>query len=196
MKNKKIKRTFDLVISFLALFYFSAFWVVIIIILFFSNKGKVFYIQKRLGKDCQEFNLIKFCTLQEEKISSRFSYWLRITALDEFPQLFNILWGQMSFVGPRALVKQELWQNPKVRQRSRVKPGLTGPTQITISKEADIDTKIKTDLWYINNCNLLLDIKIILISLINTLFCSWESNFVKAKRLQKIVRKIIFENEK
>ncbi len=179
MKSKKIKRIFDFFLSFFVLFYFSLFWTIIMAILFLNNRGKIFYIQKRIGKDEVEFKVIKFRTLEEEKVISCFSHFLRVTALDETPQLFNILKGDMSFAGPRALVKEELLENEQIWKRSRVKPGLTGLAQITVPKRANIADKLKVDLWYIKNYNLTLDIKIILKSLVNTFTASWEANQFK-----------------
>lgn len=196
MRKKEIKRFVDLFFSLTALFFFSFFWVLILFTLLFHNKGKLFYIQKRIGRGGEEFKVIKLLTLIEEKPISFFSRFLRITALDEFPQLVNILKGDMSFVGPRALVGEELTKGKLIRQRSRVRPGLTGPAQIIISKRAEITDKLRVDLWYINNWRLSLDIKIILFSVVATLTGSWEDNFSRLQFLEKIRMSMVKGYEK
>ena len=118
--------------------------------------------------------------------SSRLGRFLRITALDESLQLINILKGDMSFVGPRPLIPEEIaprqWESP----RFRVKPGLTGLSQVFISKDSSVEEKFKYDVLYIKNRGLFLDLKLIFFSFIISLKAGWE----KKRNLSRIHQRL------
>lgn len=136
----------------------------------------MFYIQDRIGLNGKLFKLIKFRTINSKNGKvSRFTRLLRKTALDELPQLINILKGEMSFVGPRPLIPLEV-NNTKNRADARlmIRPGLTGLAQIMVSKDAPVLEKLKYDLWYIKNQELMLDVALILRSFWISLSRRWE----------------------
>lgn len=137
-------------------------------------KENVFYIQERVGLNGRIFKVIKFRTMGYKNDNSRLPRLLRSTALDELPQLINILKGDMSFVGPRPLIPGELASQPNAQYRSIVRPGLTGVAQVFISKNASISEKSRYDLWYIDKQNILLDISLILRSFWVSLGRKWD----------------------
>lgn len=157
----------------------------------------IFFPQERVGKNGKIIKVIKFRTmkhlsgkshldidLENDPRITRVGRLLRVTAIDELPQLWNILKGEMSFVGPRALPmiiddneKQNyarLDQIPGFEIRSRVRPGLTGISQIYASKDAGREEKFKYDIEYVNKMNFWLDLNLIIISFWITLRGSWE----------------------
>lgn len=148
----KTKRIFDIVFSILFIIILIPLFIVIIIYLK-SSSNRVFFCQNRTGKNSKNFKIYKFNTSNEN------NSFLRKTGLDEIPQLFNILKGDMSFVGPRPwILEYSKYFNSEQKKRLEVMPGLTGYSQI--SKSKDIFEKIDKDLFYINNISILLDIKI------------------------------------
>ncbi len=176
--ENRIKRLFDIVLATVGVVFFFPCCITIIIILLFSNKGKVFYLQQRIGKDEIPFVIIKFRTLNKESKPSFFSRLLRSTAMDELPQLISILKGDMSFVGPRPLMISEITsmkEGELFKQRSRITPGLTGCAQIFLSKKSSLKEKFLYDIWYGMHKNFLLDIELIGISLMITFLRSWET---------------------
>jgi lipopolysaccharide/colanic/teichoic acid biosynthesis glycosyltransferase len=109
-----------------------------------------------------------------KKQNSRLAKLLRTTALDELPQLINIIKGQMSFVGPRPLIPEEIPQDEIISFRLKVRPGLTGIAQILVSKEAPIFKKAEYDLWYIKNQSIGLDISLIFKSFWYSITRRWD----------------------
>ena len=108
-----------------------------------------------------------------------FGQWLRATAMDELPQLINILRGEMSFVGPRPLIPEELVelrQVPGGSQRQSMRPGLTGLAQLHTDKAPSFTERLKWDLSYVRNCSAWLDLKILMTSVI----VSWQGRWEKA----------------
>ena len=148
-----------------------------------DSKGPVIYKQDRLGKNGRIFKIYKFRTMIEnaEKVGSglftfendpritRIGKFLRKTSLDELPQLFNVLKGDMSFVGPRPPVPfyPKKWEEYTVYEKKRfsVRPGITGWAQVNGRNEIDWSERIKLDVWYVDNWSLILDLKIILKSI-------------------------------
>jgi lipopolysaccharide/colanic/teichoic acid biosynthesis glycosyltransferase len=104
----------------------------------------------------------------EDKVNSKFAEFLRKAALDELPQIINILKGEMSFVGSRPLIPQE------TNYELSIKPGLTGIAQISISKDASSQEKSKYNNWYIKNQSPFLDIRIIILSFLKSFKLSWD----------------------
>jgi lipopolysaccharide/colanic/teichoic acid biosynthesis glycosyltransferase len=197
-----IKRYFDFFLAITGIFIFLPLECIVILILFLENKRKVFYFQERAGKNGKNFRLIKFLTMQNNKVTSLFCQLLRYTALDELPQLLNIAKGDMSFVGPRPLMIEELagMETDKFFiERIKVRPGLTGVAQLLLNKNDSVDRKFFFDLWYINNRTLFMDVKIILVSFLVTLLGRWEINTEKLnflRNLKRIINNSVTFNKK
>ena len=170
-----MKRPFDFCLSLTGLVLSLPLWGLICFLIWLEDKRPIFYIQERVGLNGRTFKVIKFRTMGYEKDNSRLPKLLRSTALDELPQLVNILKGEMSFVGPRPLIPGELASQSEAQYRSAVRPGLTGVAQVLTSKNASILEKTKYDLWYIDKQNILLDISLILRSFWVSLSKKWDS---------------------
>jgi lipopolysaccharide/colanic/teichoic acid biosynthesis glycosyltransferase len=139
--------------------------------------GKIFYFQYRTGLEEVSFQIIKFKTMKDiygpsKKLLpdshrlTKFGKFLRFFSLDELPNFFNVLWGQMSIVGPRPLpVKYASKMSKHQRKRFSVRPGITGLAQVSGRNNLDWNEKIKLDIIYINRIKLIFDFKIILRSL-------------------------------
>lgn len=156
------KRIFDLILSYIGLFFLFPLWIIFAFAIWLEDGLPVFYIQHRVGKRSRYFQTIKFRTMHYKKQSSSLARFLRNTALDESPQLINILKGEMSFVGPRPLIPQEVSLGDNLDLRFSISPGLTGAAQVVAAKNAPVTQKLKYDLWYIENQSLWLDILLIL----------------------------------
>ncbi|MCO5257615.1 MAG: sugar transferase [Lentimicrobium sp.] len=173
---KYFKRALDIFIALLAIGIFSPFFVLLTIILFIANRGNPFFVQERPGKDAKVFRMIKFKTLNDEKSESgellpdaqrllRIGRLIRASSLDELPQLFNILHGEMSIVGPRPLLVKYLpYYNEFQSRRHLVKPGITGWAQVNGRNKLTWDQKFAHDVFYVENVSLLFDIKILLLT--------------------------------
>lgn len=165
-------RLLDIILSTLLIIILFPLIFSIGIFLYILNK-KVFFISKRIGKKGIEFDLIKFSTIQiKNKIPSKekFSFlgkFLRRTSLDEIPQLFNVLLGDMSLVGPRPLpieIEKKIPKKYRLIRRSLL-PGITGNSQLNYrGKKRTLISKVKKDIEYINNNNLVNYLKIICIT--------------------------------
>ena len=186
-----IKRLFEILFSVISLIILSPFLLIISLLIIFDSKGGVFFIQERVGKNNTDFNLIKFRTMvvESDKKSlitigitdsriTRIGKWLRSYKIDEFPQLFNILKGEMSFVGPRPEVRKYVkLYNDKQLQVLNVKPGLTDYASLEYLNENEImakfsnpekayveqimPAKLKLNLQYIREQGFFTDIKIV-----------------------------------
>jgi lipopolysaccharide/colanic/teichoic acid biosynthesis glycosyltransferase len=158
--------------------FFLPFWVVFSFLIWVEDEGSFFYIQERIGRYGRGFNTLKFRTLsnisKNSFITTRLGRFLRITALDESLQLINILKGEMSFVGPRPLISQEIGENNELAFRFLVRPGLTGLAQVLLPKNAPVLEKFKLDLWYIENQNLILDLRLMFVSILISFRGKWE----------------------
>ena len=133
--------------------------------------------QIRIGRFGEPFLIAKFRTMTEEGEISAVGHWLRNTAMDELPQLIHILRGEMSFVGPRPLIPQELKdlsQIPNGTHRFLVRPGLTGLAQLYSEKCPSLSERLAWDLLYVDRCSLKQDVWILLKSLGITLKGAWE----------------------
>lgn len=175
------KRLIDILFSFFALFFFL-FPICAIFILIRLNLGKPgFFRQKRPGLLGKPFELIKFRTMTEildststlqvdEKRLNSFGKFLRKTSLDELPEFWNVLKGEMSLVGPRPLLMQYLDRyTPEQFRRHEMKPGITGWAQINGRNCLDWEERFKLDVWYINNWSLFLDLKILFLTGVNVI---------------------------
>lgn len=184
--NKVIKRAFDIIFSlFIIVFILSWVTIILFILIKLESKGPLFYKHKRNGINYKEFNCYKFRSLkttksvkgtyvkQDDERMTKTGKFLRKTSLDELPQFFNVIKGDMSVVGPRPhMLSYTEDYSKKIDKynfifRHNVKPGVTGLAQIKgyrgeIKSDEDIINRIKFDIFYIENWSLLLDIKIIL----------------------------------
>ena len=156
---------------FLALFFLVLFFLPFLIItlaIYFIDGSPIFFTQKRAGKYGKSIKVIKFKTLVVENLKkkpSKLGIFLRITRLDEIPQIFNVLKGDLSFVGPRPLyIKYIKLYNSNQKIRLNMKPGITGWAQINGDNNISWKKKFDLDIWYVNNFNILIDFKIIFLT--------------------------------
>lgn len=173
-----LKRILDIICSLLALIVFSPLFLVLTILGTINMRGNPFFTQIRPGYHQKLFKIIKFRTmtnekdnngkyLSDEKRLNRYGKFLRSTSLDELPEAINILFGDMSVVGPRPLLVEYLDRyNCEQKRRHEVKPGLSGWAQINGRNTVTWEDKFKYDVWYVDNVSLLLDIKIVLFTII------------------------------
>ena len=172
------KRFLDFVISLLAIICLSPILLVIIIWLHFANKGAgVFFFHERPGKNAKIFKVIKFKTMTDErgpdgellpadKRVTKIGKKLRSLSLDELPQLFNVLKGDMSLIGPRPLMPGylSLYSEEQAR-RHEVRPGITGWAQVNGRNTISWTKKFEYDVWYVDHLSLCLDVKIIFMTI-------------------------------
>jgi len=178
--NLFIKSIIDFVGSFLGIIIISPILLIIALSIKFTSKGPVFFKQERLGKNGKTFEIIKFRTMvlnaenlgtglfvktETDNRITKVGKLLRATSLDELPQLFNVLQGNMSLVGPRPPVphhpnKFDNYPNFQ-RKRFNMKPGITGLTQVTVRNSVSWDRRIDVDVEYVEKFNVWLDIKIL-----------------------------------
>ena len=171
--EKYIKRLLDIVCSLIALIVLSPVLLVLAIVGTVKMKGNPFFTQLRPGKDEKIFKLVKFRTLTcekdesgnllpDEKRLTKYGKFLRSTSLDELPELWNILKGDMSIVGPRPqLVRDMVFMTSEQRRRHTVRQGLTGLAQVSGRNNMSWETKFEYDLQYIEKVTLWGDLKII-----------------------------------
>lgn len=175
IKYSIIKRASDISLSYIGLFFSLPFWVLLSFVIWLEDGRPIFYIQERVGKDNRLFKAIKFRTMHYGKGNSRLACLLRKTALDELPQVINIIKGEMSFVGPRPLIPQEIKMCDELNLRLSVLPGLTGLAQIFAAKDAPVLKKFNYDIFYIKKQNIVLDILLILKSFSISLSRKWDN---------------------
>ena len=174
--KKFIKRLFDIVLSLMAIIVLSPLLIILFVLVKIKLGSPVIFTQKRPGKDEKVFKLYKFRSMTEKKDESgnllsddqrltKFGRKLRSTSLDELPELFNILKGDMSIVGPRPLLVEYLpFYKDDERKRHYVTPGLTGWAQINGRNASSWEEKFEKDIYYVNNLSFLLDLKIIILT--------------------------------
>lgn len=167
-----VKRLLDITISLIALIFLLPLMLLIYLLVIINLGSPAFFLQERVGKDNKIFKMIKFRTmknstdkngnlLSDNERVTKFGSFLRSFSLDELPELINILKGNMSLVGPRALLVQYLGlYNDEQIRRHEVLPGLTGWAQINGRNSITWSEKFKLDVWYVDNWSLWLDIKI------------------------------------
>lgn len=167
-----VKRLLDITISLIVLIFLLPLMLLIYLLVIINLGSPAFFLQERVGKDNKIFKMIKFRTmknstnkngnlLSDNERVTKFGSFLRSFSLDELPELINILKGDMSLVGPRALLVQYLGlYNDEQIRRHEVLPGLTGWAQINGRNSITWSEKFKLDVWYVDNWSLWLDIKI------------------------------------
>ncbi len=173
MYARIIKRFLDFCLSFLAIIALSPVLLILIILGAIKMKGNPFFTQNRPGKDEKIFKLIKFRSMTCEKDKNgnllpdderltKYGRILRSTSLDELPELFNILVGDMSIVGPRPLLPEYLpYYTEEEKHRHDMRPGLTGWAQVNGRNVTEWEERLAQDIYYINRCSLMLDVKIL-----------------------------------
>lgn len=174
MYAKCFKRVFDFILSLGAIIVLSPILILLTAVGAVAMGGNPFFTQERPGKREKIFRLIKFRTmnnkkdkhgklLSDEKRLTRYGKWLRSTSLDELPELFNILRGDMAIVGPRPLLVRYLPRyNKEQHKRHRVRPGLTGLAQVNGRNAISWEDKFRYDVKYVNNVTFKGDLDIIM----------------------------------
>ena len=170
-----IKRVLGFSIALVAIICLSPLLLVVTIWLYFANKGAgAFFLQERPGKDGKIFKIIKYKTMTDERDANgkllpdarrltRVGRFVRSTSIDELPQLFNVLKGDMALIGPRPLLVQYLpLYSPEQARRHEVRPGITGWAQCHGRNTLSWHDKFKLDVWYVDHCSFLTDVKVIL----------------------------------
>jgi len=196
--QKAVKRLFDLVLILLSVPFWIPFLVIVAVLIKLDSPGPVFYSQKRLGYDGKEIKIWKFRSmslnadkdlerllnqhppskleweqnfkLKRDPRVTRFGNFLRRTSLDEFPQIWNILWGEMSIIGPRPIVREEIpLYGKEFEIYKQVLPGLTGMWQISGRNDLPYRERVNLDVYYVQNWSIWLDIHILIHSVLTVL---------------------------
>jgi len=168
-----LKRVIDFAMSFVGIIIITPLMLVCVICLYFANKGKgVFFLQERPGKNAKIFKVIKFKTMTDERDPSGIllpdekrltiiGNFVRSCSIDELPQLLNVLKGDMALIGPRPLLVQYLSLYSKEQaRRHEIRPGMTGWAQVNGRNAISWKKKFELDVWYVDHCSFLLDVKI------------------------------------
>jgi len=177
-----IKRVLDFCIALVAIICLSPLLLVVTIWLHFANKGAgAFFVQERPGKDGKIFKIIKFKTmtddrdvngnlLPDEDRMTRVGSLVRSTSIDELPQLFNVLKGDMALIGPRPLLIKylPLYSEEQMR-RHEVRPGITGWAQCHGRNSLSWTEKFNLDVWYVDHCSMATDIEVIYLTIKNVI---------------------------
>jgi lipopolysaccharide/colanic/teichoic acid biosynthesis glycosyltransferase len=172
-----VKRVFDFILALTGLLIISPVFIVFFIALAIANEGKPFFLQRRPGKNGKIFTIIKFKTMNDktdsegnllsdaERLTAVGSF-VRKTSIDEIPQLINVLIGDMALIGPRPLLVQylPLYDEHQAR-RHEVRPGITGWAQINGRNAISWEEKFNLDVWYVDHVSLMLDLKIIFLTI-------------------------------
>ena len=173
-----LKRLIDFLVVFCVL---AVIWPILLLVmlwLYFTNKGTgIFFTQERPGKNGKIFKVIKFKTMTDKRDANgkllsdaerltKVGRFVRSTSVDELPQLFNVLKGDMALVGPRPLLPQYLPLYSKEQaRRHEVRPGITGWAQVNGRNAISWTKKFELDVWYVDHCSFLLDLKIIFLTI-------------------------------
>lgn len=187
-----IKRILDFSISLCALICLSPFLLIVTICLHIANKGAgAFFYQERPGKDSRVFKIVKFKSMTDEKDPNgrllpdkdrltKVGSFVRKTSIDELPQLFNVLKGEMALIGPRPLLPDYLpYYTQREQLRHTVRPGITGWAQIHGRNNTTWDDKLENDVYYVEHMSFLMDCCIVLTTIKNVLL-SKDVNVVPA----------------
>lgn len=174
------KRVIDFAVALVGLICLSPLLLIVTIWLHIANKGAgAFFYQERPGKDAKIFKVVKFKTMTDERDDkgellpdgerlTKVGRFVRSTSLDELPQLFNVLKGDMSLIGPRPLLIQYLpLYSVEQARRHEVRPGISGWAQVHGRNHCKLSKKFEYDVWYVDHCSLLTDVKILYLTIIN-----------------------------
>ena len=200
-----IKRILDVVVSLVALIILSPILLIVAIAIKIESKGPIIFKQQRIGKDGKVFNIYKFRSMvvgaekmgtgvyskKDDNRVTKVGKFIRMTSIDELPQLVNILKGEMSIIGPRPVLTYHPWKYEEYTEeqlkRFNVRPGVTGWAQVHGRKDVEWHERIKLDVYYVGNIGFLLDVKIFFKTIIQVL--SMKDNVNKeetAKKKEKI----------
>ena len=200
------KRFMDIVLSIIGLIIISPILLIVSLAIKIDSKGPVIFKQERIGKDGKVFKIFKFRSMVvgAEKMGTgvyskkgdnrvtRVGKFIRMTSIDELPQLVNILKGEMSFIGPRPVLTYHPWKyeeyTPEQLKRFEVRPGVTGLAQIHGRKQVEWEKRIKYDVEYVEKLGLWLDIKIFFITIYKVLFMKDNENTEKTTNTKETER--------
>ncbi|MDY6826343.1 MAG: sugar transferase [Bacillota bacterium] len=176
-----LKRAFDLIIALVLIILLLPLMLILAVLIYVKMGKPVFFTQQRPGLNGRPFRLYKFRTMRKIKAGEKelatdeerltgLGRFLRRFSLDELPQLFNVLKGELSFVGPRPLLMQYLERyTPAQVRRHEVKPGITGWAQVNGRNALSWEEKFKLDVWYVDHQSFLLDLKILALTVVKVL---------------------------
>ncbi len=179
-----IKRLFDLVVSMIGLVALAPAFIVVSVMIKITMPGKIFFKQERVGKDKRTFSVLKFRTMKEDKIAeathdfskdeerkTAFGNILRRTKIDETPQLINVLLGDMSLIGPRPTVMEQVEKYDNFQmQRLEMRPGMTGLAQVNGNIALSWEERIKYDVYYVRHFSVWWDIRILMKTVLVVIF--------------------------
>lgn len=169
----KIKRIIDITFAILLLIIFMIPMIIIAVAIKIEDKGQILYKSKRMGKDLKVIDVYKFrsmrcdrkeleSNLTHEQMVTKVGKFIRKTSLDELPQLFNIIKGEMSFIGPRPWIPEYYeWFTDEQKKRANVLPGISGLAQVNGRNGISVEKKIEYDLEYVENMSFKIDIKLV-----------------------------------
>lgn len=200
MYKNFVKRLLDIILGLIGLPFFCLSYIILAPIIYFSDKGPVFYTAPRLGKNGKKFLMLKFRSMKvnspdirnsdgstyngvDDPRVTKIGKIMRKTSLDEIPQLLNVLKGDMSLVGPRAFLgttnKTLSEMDEKRQKRLTVRPGITGYSQALFRNSIGIDEKIEYDCYYVDHVSFLMDMKILFKTVVSVL--KHENIYVKTE---------------